>query len=198
MQRRLMTGIAAAGLLACGSAFAQSDVRTPWQGDFWGYVGVNAGESKFRTDCRLVNVFGCDTKDSAWSVYAGGQMSPLLGLELGYTDFGRIRASGGETKAWAVPIRLTVGTPIGERFRVFGKLGGLYGRTDIRVDLEDFLESPTESGNRNGWGWTYGAGASFAVTRNIDLRADWDRYRMDFIGGREDVDMLSAGVQFRF
>ena len=27
---------------------------------------------------------------------------------------------------------------------------------------------------------------------------DWDRYSLDFIGGRKDVDVLSAGVQVRF
>lgn len=195
MHRRLISGIAAAGLLASGSALAQSDVRTPWQGDFWGYLGVSAGESKFRTECDRVNVFRCDRKDSGYKVYAGGQMNPLLGIEIGYTDFGRINASGASVDAWAVPITLTLGTPIGERFRVFGKAGGLYGKTDVRVDV---LDSTSEPGNRNGWGWTYGAGASFALTRNFDVRADWDRYRLDFIGGRQDVDVLSAGVQFRF
>jgi hypothetical protein len=32
----------------------------------------------------------------------------------------------------------------------------------------------------------------------MQLRADWDRYKLDFANGRSDVDMLSAGVQFRF
>ena len=32
----------------------------------------------------------------------------------------------------------------------------------------------------------------------MQARVDWDRYSLDFIGGRKDVDMLSAGVQVRF
>jgi hypothetical protein len=41
-------------------------------------------------------------------------------------------------------------------------------------------------------------GATFAITPNWQIRADWDRYRLDFVGGRQNVDMASAGVQFRF
>ena len=193
MQRLKMSAAAALAILASGSAFAQ--YNTPWRGDFWGYVGVNGGETKFRTECnRTITQFECDRKDTGFKVYAGGRMSEVLGLEVGYTDFGKIRASGGETDAWAVPVSLTAGVPIGSRFNAFGKVGGLFGRTDVRASVD----SLTETGHKNGWGWTYGAGASFAVTPTIALRADWDRYKLDFANGRNDVDMLSAGVQFRF
>ena len=195
MQTRLISLLAVAGFLASGAAFAQTDNR-PWRGDFWGYAGINAGESKFRTECnRTITQFECDRKDTGWKAYVGGQFNPIVGMELGYTDFGRIRAGAGEVEAYAIPVSVTVGTPIGERFRVFGKAGGVYSRTDVRVSI---LDADERSGRDNGFGWTYGAGATFAVTRNIDIRADWDRYKLDFVGGRRDVDMLSAGVNFRF
>ena len=197
-QLRKMAAAAALGLLASGATFAQSPYSAPWRGDFWGYIGASAGESKFRTDCnRTITQFECDTKDTGFKVYAGGRMSEWLGLEIGYTDFGRIRASGGEVDAWAVPLTLIAGVPLGERFRAFGKVGGLYGRTDVRPTFESTFEDEGR-GRKSGWGWTYGAGASFALTPAVQLRADWDRHKLDFAGGREDVDMLSAGVQFAF
>lgn len=193
MHRFKISAVATVALLASGSAFAQ--YNAPWRGDFWGYIGVNGGETKFRTECnRTITQFECDRKDTGFKVYAGGRMSNVLGLEVGYTDFGRIRASGGDTDAWAIPVSLTAGVPIGTRFNAFGKVGGLYGRTDVTASLD----SLTETGHKSGWGWTYGAGATFAVTPAIAIRADWDRYKLDFAGGRRDVDMLSAGVQFRF
>ena len=124
----------------------------------------------------------------------GRPMGEVLGLEVGYTDFGRIRTLGGETDAWAVPITLTVGVPLGPRFDVMGKVGGLYGRTDVEADPDSIFDT----GHKSGWGWTYGAAASFNITPTVAIRADWDRYKLDFIGGRRDVDMLTAGVQFRF
>jgi len=188
-----MAAVAALGLTASGASLAQ--YNAPWRGDFWGYLGASAGESKFRTDCnRTITQFECDTKDTGFKVYAGGRMSELLGLEIGYTDFGRIKASGGEVDAWAVPLSLVAGIPFAERFSVFGKVGGLYGRTDVTASLA----SLTETGHKSGWGWTYGAGAAIAISPTIQIRADWDRHKLDFANGREDVDMLSAGLQFRF
>ena len=191
----LTSALAVAALLASGGAFAQtSDYRAPWRGDFWGYVGVNGGETKFRDECnRTITLLSCDQKDTGWKIYAGGKMNDVLGLEVGYTDFGRIDTYGGETKAWAVPISLVAGVPLGP-VSVFGKVGGLYGRTDVSASASTLFDT----GHKSGWGWTYGAGAGFNVTPNVQIRADWDRYKLDFAGGERDVDMLSAGVAFRF
>lgn len=196
MKRIIATTLATLGVIASGTALAQQPNAVPWRGDFWGYMGASAGESKYRSECnRTVTLFQCDTKDTGFKVYAGGKINPVLGLEIGYTDFGRIRVLGGETEAWAVPITLTAGIPLGQRFNIFGKVGGLYARTDVSVDLNDSFSA---RGNRNGWGVTYGAGATFAVTPTVMIRADLDRHRLDFVGGRRDVDMLSAGVQIGF
>ncbi|MGE5096369.1 MAG: outer membrane beta-barrel protein [Betaproteobacteria bacterium] len=192
LNARIVSGLVAAGLLASGSAFAQE--RMPWRGDFWGYIGASGGESKFRSDCARTDVFACDQRDTAWKLYAGGKMSEILGLEAGYTDFGKVAASGGQTKAWAANLSLLAGVPIGNRFNVFGKVGGLYGRTDVTADPDTLFDR----GHKSGWGWTYGVGAGFNVTQNVALRVDWDRYKLDFVGGRRDLDMASAGVQFRF
>lgn len=191
---RIISGLAAIGLMACGSAFAQSGNRAPWRGDFWGYAGASGGESKFRAECASTDVFACDKRDTAFKVYAGGKINEVLALEIGYTDFGKIRASGGDTDAWAVPLSLVAGFPLGERFGVFGKVGGLYGRTDVTASASTLLDT----GHKSGWGWTYGAGATFALSPQWQIRADWDRYKLDFVGGERDIDMLSAGVQFRF
>ena len=197
MKRIITCTIATLGVIASGAALAQQPVHSaPWRGDFWGYLGASAGEAKYRSSCnRTVTLFQCDTKDTGFRIYAGGKMSEVLGLEVGYTSFGTISVLGGETEAWAVPITLTAGMPIGNRFNIFAKGGGLYARTDVSVDLNDSLSA---RGSRNGWGWTYGAGTTFAITPNVMLRADFDRYKLDFVGGRRDIDMLSAGVQFRF
>jgi opacity protein-like surface antigen len=196
MHKRIMTTVAVLAVASAAPALAQSDYRAPWRGDFWGYIGASAGQSKFKTDCHdsLTEFFDCDKRDTGFKVYAGGKMNDWLGLEVGYTDFGKVAASGGQTEAWAVPISLVAGAPLGERFGVFGKVGGLYGHTDVTANAETLVET----GHKTGWGWTYGAGATFAITPAVQLRADYDRYKLDFVGGRRDIDMLTAGVQMRF
>ena len=197
MKKTMLAVTAMIAVAASGTTFAQAmndPYAMPWTGGFWGHVGISGGESKFRQDCYHTNVFDCDQRDSAWKVYTGGQFNRLLGLEVGYNDFGKMRTAGGDTKAWAIPVTLNIGAPIG-RFDVFGKVGGVYGHTEVSAAPAALVDTGTKSG----WGWTGGVGADFRVTPNFDIRADYDRYRMDFAGaGTQDVDMLSAGVQFRF
>ncbi|HXS53170.1 MAG TPA: outer membrane beta-barrel protein [Usitatibacter sp.] len=192
---KLMFGLVALGVAAMANdALAQESYGVPWQGSFWGTLGVSGGQSKFRTDCASTDVFRCDHRDSAWKAYATGQFNRNFGLEFGYTDFGKIAASGGQTKAWAANVSLLAGVPIGDRIDVFAKGGGVYARTDVSADPSTLFDT----GHKSGWGTTYGVGASFALTPQWAIRADWDRYNLDFVGGSRDVDMASAGVQFRF
>jgi opacity protein-like surface antigen len=193
MNAKLALGLAALGLAASGNTLAQSpDWQTPMSRNFWGYIGASGGETKFRTECS--SLFDCDRKDTGFKVYGGGKFNDLLGLELGYTDFGKIRASGGDTDAWAGSLSLTAGIPIGDRFSVFAKGGALYGRTDVRASASSLVDT----GHKTGWGTTWGAGAALGITKTVQVRVDWDRYKLDFAGGSRDVDMLSAGLQMRF
>lgn len=184
------------GSLGSTAALAQSqgDYRAPWRGDFWGYAGASAGESKFDAECDRLIVSRCDKRDTGFKVYAGGRFNEVFGMEVGYTDFGRISASGGQIEAWAIPVTLTAGIPLSNRFGVVGKVGGVYARTDVDVGPTSLFER----GHKDGWGWTYGVGATFAFTQTLQARVDLDRYKLDFVGGRRDVDMLSAGLQMRF
>ena len=191
MTKQRIAFAAAAALLA-SPAFAQSIWDTAPSANTRYYLGASGGQSKFRTDCS--SLFACDTKDTGWKVYGGSGVNDVLGVELAYTDFGRIRASGVETEAWAGSISLTAGIPIGDRFKIFAKGGGVYGRTDVKASATSLLSS----GDTDGWGYTWGAGAALGLTPTVQVRIDWDRYNLDFAGGSRDVDMLSAGVQLRF
>jgi len=188
MRKTLIPLIAA---LAASPAFAQS-IFDPMPTAPHNYVGVSGGQATFRTDCS--DLFTCDKKDTAWKVYGGSGVNDILGVELGYTDFGKIHVNGGDTEAWAGTLSLTAGIPVGDRFKVFAKGGGLYGKTDVNSSPSTLFDS----GHKNGWGYTYGVGAALGVTRTVQVRLDWDRHNMDFVGGSKDVDMWSAGVQLRF
>ena len=196
MKMKLTTGLAALGLAACAStAFAQNTGSTPvpWQGDFWSILGVGVGASKFHSDCA--GNFTCDNRDTAWKVFAGGRFNRYFGMEFGYNDFGKVDQNGGRTKAFAANLSLVAALPIGDRFDVFAKGGGAYGRTDVSSDASLGLAGGTKS-NFEG---TYGVGASYAITRNWMVRADWDRFNLDFVGqGKHDVDTATASLQYRF
>jgi opacity protein-like surface antigen len=189
--KRFIIPLATVGLLASGLASAQEWVN-PWDGKFWGYIGANAGQSKFKGSCSTF--FDCDRKDSAWNLHLGGNFNHLIGVELGYTDFGRMRTFGGDTEAQALDVSLTLGAPIGPHFAVFAKGGAAYSDTDVSASPASFVST----GSKKDWGTKWGAGATWAFSRNLQARVDWDRYKLEFASGDRDIDLLSAGLQFRF
>lgn len=190
MNKHIAIAAAALGLAASGSAMAQWSA--PLNKDFWGYLGASGGRSDFRTECS--DLFDCSKKDTGWKVYGGGTWNDVWGLEAGYTDFGKINAGGGDTKAWAGNLSLTAGVPVGDRFRVFAKGGGIYSDTDVNASPSSLFHT----GKKTGWGYTYGLGAALGITPTVQVRLDWDRYNMDFSTGTHDVDLVSAGLQVRF
>lgn len=167
--------------------------RMPYQANFWNYIGATVGRSDYDLGC--VSGYGCDNNDTAFKIFAGGKLYNALGMELGYVNLGRADIAGGRTRAQGANISLVVGIPVwGDRFGINGKVGTTYGWTNTGASAPDY-----ETGKESGWGLSYGAGATYAITRNTELRVDWDRYRFDFRGaGHQDVDLLSAGVNFRF
>jgi opacity protein-like surface antigen len=122
------------------------------------------------------------------------QFNEVFGLEIGYTDFGRIQASGGDTDAWAIPLSLTAGIPLGDRFNIFGKVGGLYGRTDVTASASTLLDT----GHKSGWGWTWGGGATFKLTQNLDVRVRLGSLQARLRRRPRGRRHASGGVQFRF
>ncbi len=173
------------------SAWTAHNWRMPYQRNFWGYVGGSVGRSYWDVDC--IGTGECDDRGVGFKLQAGGSFNEVIGLELGYVHLGHAKTAGGERKAQGATFVATLGVPIADRFRIFAKGGGIYSWTSVTGGAPGYA-----TGDDRGVDWTWGAGATANLTQNWQLRVDWDRYRMDFAGGRDDVDLLSVGVQYRF
>jgi hypothetical protein len=190
--------MAAAMALSAGAAIAQTGASgqqryyAPYERGFWNYAGVSVGRSDYDTSCRAG--FGCDSRDTGFKAFAGGKFNQNLGLEGSYVYLGDSNRAGGNTWAQGVDLSLVGYLPLSQSFAVNAKVGGIYGWTKTGgASAPGFA-----TGRDNGLGLSYGVGASYALTRTVDLRLDWDRYRMKFTTGRDDVDLASLGVAFKF
>lgn len=181
-----LRALAALGLaaLAAPLALAQSQDH--------GYVGLHGGRAEYNTECGIAA--SCDDANGAWKVYAGAAINPWLGLELGYVDMRHADRAGGTSKARGVNLSLVGRLPLGDMFHVYGKLGATYGRTDVSAGLGQLV--PT--GDDKGFGATGGVGAGIDFNRNWSLVLEWERQQFRFVGGRQDVDLTSLGVLYRF
>lgn len=204
MHRRILTAVAmsAIGIAAPGVASAQTTAssttttdtwRMPYQSGFWGHAGLSLGQSKLDDAC--IAGFSCDDKDQAFRLYAGGRFNNAVGLEVGLLNMGKFDRGGGRTDGWGADIALVAGFPIGANSAIFGKLGAIYARTEVDGSPAAVGLNP---GKERGFGPRYGIGGQIGFTPQWALRADLDRYRMPFPGGKEDVDTAMLGVQYTF
>lgn len=199
MHRRTTAALAVATMVIAfsGAASAQQadSWRMPYQSGFWGHAGASIGQSKLDNGC--FGSFACDDKDQAFRLYGGGRFNNALGLEVGLMNMGKFDRGGGRTDGWGLDLALVAGVPIGANSAIFGKIGAIYARTE--VDGSDAARAQGfRTGKERGWGGRYGIGGQLGLTPQWALRADWDRYRMPLIGGKEDVDTLMLGVQYTF
>ena len=187
------TFLAVVALTASAGAQAQSSNYSLYAPGA-SYVGLNAGKSDFSLG-RGIAAFPSDNKDTVYSIYAGSYFSSNLGLELGYTNLGKITRAGGKTKANGANLSLVGKIPLGTSFNLLGKLGTMYGRTEVSAAPG----SGITSGSENGFGVSYGLGAEYSFNPNWSAVLQYDAYDLKFPGsGRDRVSAATAGLRYRF
>jgi OmpA-OmpF porin, OOP family len=158
------------------------------------YIGLNAGQSKFRNTSGLGN-FPFDSKDKSVGLYAGSYFTPNFGLELSYLDLGESTRAGGKTEAKAGTVALIGKFPLNESFNLLAKLGATYSQ----VDASALAGTGIATGRKSGWGPSYGIGAEYNFTQNVSAVLQYDEYRMPYPGGsKEKNNNTSVGIRYRF
>ena len=186
------TFLAVAALTAVAGAQAQSNYALYGPGS--GYVGLNAGQSNYSLGNGL-SLFSADDHDTAYSIYTGTFVNPNFGLELGYTNFGKIERAGGRTKAEGINLSLVGRAPISPSFNLLGKLGTTYGRTDV----SSIPGSGVAAGKETGFGVSYGLGAEYVFNPQLSAVLQYDEHRLKFSGeGRDRISATTVGLRYRF
>jgi len=186
---------ACAAVLAAAPALAQQRSGGPSWVPYTtsGYVGFNAGRPEYKLPCSAA--FACNDPDASFHIYTGGMVNEWLGAEVGYLYMGKADRQGGVTRGHGINLSVVGSVPVGQSFKVFGKVGTTYGRTT--VSASSAANEPV--GDEDGFGLSFGAGAQFDFAPQWALVAQWDRHHMKFAGrDRENVDAASIGVKYKF
>jgi len=144
------------------------------------YIGLNGGS----TDLSLGN------NSTAYDIYAGGIWNKNFGLEIGLTDFGKIRRPGNSIDAYGFSIRAVGMAPLTESFSAFAKLGTMYTRTKVT--------SASNASTDNGWGTTYGVGVNYDFTQQFAAVLEWDQTNLSLAGSSDHTNTTSVGLKYRF
>lgn len=197
--------LAAIGLTVACTAFAQSGTtdqrrtHAPGEGNFsvipytsHGYVGINVGKPDYDLGC--VGGFGCSDSSTSYNLYTGGMFNRWLGAEIGYVNLGRMDRGGGKSEAHGINLSLVGRVPLGV-VHLFGKVGGMYGRTEVSASPLAGIAT----GKDSGWEGSYGLGFGFDLSPRSSIVVEWNRYDLRFVGaGKREVETTSIGYMHRF
>jgi len=131
------------------------------------YIGAEAGNT---------DVSGADD-DIGFKLLGGYRFHPNIAAEVGYG----MLYDKNDVEVTALEFVAVGMFPIGNQFSILGKLGLANVEADTRFGSEDKTEL------------TWGVGVQFDVSRNLGVRALWQRYETD-----DAIDFLAIGVTYKF
>ena len=158
------------------------------------YLALGIGQS----DYSLGNgsgLFDSEDGDTAYSIRGGSFFNANLGMEIGYTNFGKINRAGGTTKAEGINLSVVGRMPLSPSFNVLGKIGTTYGHTSVSSSLG----SGVVAGSEKDFGLSYGIGAEYLITPQWSGVLQYESTKMQFAGDRSDrVGLTSLSARYRF
>jgi len=213
--KRFKTAALAAGLAAFAAYSAQA-------ADFnlkgW-YIGADVGQSHYgQKGDGLDGAFASrgfsssssiDTNDTGWGLDVGYQFNKWFAVEGGYIDLGKFDfasnlpssapgAMSGRVKSEGARLTAVGIIPLDHGFSLYGKAG----IANLRTKLEASNSAGQDLGSsHNHTGGTFGVGATYDITKAISARVGWDRFMNanDNVNtGKADIDLVSAGLVYRF
>lgn len=182
-----------------------------------GGVGVSKGSFK-NSDFSLGDPEireSNDDSDTAYKLVVGYKFNPYFAVEGGYTNLGQfdykytgVGTLAGDTgkvkyKADAWHASAVGILPFAERFSLFGKLGvaatNAKNSFDVNAPALGIVDSGSERKSRTNL--LLGVGLGYDVTKNINVRAEYEDYgRLGNSGdtGRVNASVWSLGMNYQF
>ena len=165
------------------------------------YLGFGAGWSDYDQGNVIPDLISSGSFDgdaTGFKIYGGYRFHPNFAAELAYVDLGKASYSGnffgtpvvgGSLETWGFNVSVVGIVPLGPAFELFGKIGLLGWESKAR----DTTGGVPFSGEADDADVSFGLGLAVNVTRNVSLRAEWERFK-----AVDDIDLWSLGLAFKF
>lgn len=165
------------------------------------FVGGSLGQSDIDHGITrgLITSGPVDGKDTAWKLFSGYMFNRHFGVEGAYVDLGEVSYSGefsgdsvtgGRVEVSGFNIAVLGGYLPTDELSVFGKIGLFLWQ----AKANDTTAGAPFSRKEDGADLSFGFGAGYNFTRNLGLRAEWERFKLD----DTDADLVSIGIVWRF
>ena len=151
-----------AAVLLAATSFAASAAE-PY------YIGADVGSSKFDDS----------TSETSVGVFGGYKFNENFAIEAGYRRLGKWDIEGSDVRAKQLSISAVGSIPVANQVAVYGRLG--YNRVEAKWD--DVKDHENKA--------LYGVGVSYAITKEVTARVEWQR-------PISDSRNISVGVAYQF
>ncbi|MES2885024.1 MAG: outer membrane beta-barrel protein [Pseudomonadota bacterium] len=183
------------------------------------YGGLNLGQAQARIDDeRIANDLAAqgfaqtairkDTRDLGFKAFGGYQFNRHFALEGGYFDLGKFGFTAetqppgtleGEAKFRGVNLDAVGTLPLTDKFSAFGRAGVHYAETKASFKGSGAVLVADPDRSEKAVNYKVGVGLEYALTQQLGLRGELERYRVkDAVGNKGDVDLASIGLVYRF
>ena len=183
------------------------------------YVGGNIGQSRATIDEeRITNGltgagftttgFEDDNRDLGFKLFGGYQFNKYFALEAGYFDLGKFDFTStgvpagtlsGNIEIKGVNLDAVGILPITEKFSAFGRVGANYAKVEDSFVGGGSLTVLNPNPTKRDTNYKLGLGLQYAFNDALAMRVEAERYRIDdAVGNDGDIDLISAGLVFRF
>jgi OmpA-OmpF porin, OOP family len=140
------------------------------------YIGGDVGQN--RTDFG-----GVTFKGTGFNVYGGYQLTPSIAFEAGYRSLGDDTKYDVKLEGSAVQASALYQLPLSSQVSVFGRLG--VNRVEVKASVYGY------SGKDDETKAFFGLGARYALNKQFGLRVEFQK-------PHSDVEIFSAGIDYRF
>jgi OOP family OmpA-OmpF porin len=183
------------------------------------YFGGNGGRSETDVDeDRIANdllgqgfvtTFMDDNeRDTGFKGFGGYQFNQYFAMESGYYDLGDFGFTSftiptgtlhGVLGARGLNLDAVLSMPFTSKFSAFVRAGLAYSEVEGAFEGTGLMTVLEPNSEKRAVDYKFGAGLEYMITRNFGMRLEAERYRIDdSVGNKGDIDLLSAGVLFRF
>ena len=162
-------------------------------------VGISAGQSSIEYTCPALH--SCDKKDTAYKIFGGLEVNEYITMEVGYVNLGEATVTGatsGTVSAHGMTMQVLGTFALNPSFTLLVR-GGM---NILNAEVDGTIAgTPTNNAGDTDVAWSAGLGAQYNMTKSVGLRMEWERFHK--VGdaattGEADVDMISAGLVYKF
>lgn len=188
--------IATAGMAVSQASFAQATSDTSF-----GYLGISAGQADIGREAAIpifIDSGTVDGKDMGFKLFGGYMLNRYFGGELAWMSLRGVNYAGsiaglpvtnGEIDVNGFNLSAVLRLPVGP-LSVFGKAGWFLWDSEV----SDITNTIPLAGSFDGTDFSFGVGVSVGFTRNLGVRAEWERTKIL----NADTDFVSVGLTYRF